>query len=59
MYFPQVIHDMQRNLRGKLKKEVTEIQETLVRDEDDAYFRRLDAERLRRQLQMAAFQNLS
>ena len=55
----RVIHDMQRNLREKLRNEVTEIQETLVRDEDDAYFRRLDAERLRRQLQMTAFQNLS
>jgi centrosomal protein CEP95 len=50
---------MQRNLRTKLQNEVTEIQETLVRDEDDAYFRRLDAERLRRQLQMTAFQNLT
>ena len=50
---------MQRNLREKLQKEVTDIQDTLVRDEDDAYFRRLDAERLRRQLQMTAFQNLS
>ncbi|CAB4004565.1 centrosomal of 95 kDa-like [Paramuricea clavata] len=55
----KVIHQMQRNLRTKLQNEVTEIQETLVRDEDDAYFRRLDAERLRRQLQMTAFQNLT
>ncbi|XP_028395507.1 uncharacterized protein LOC114519557 [Dendronephthya gigantea] len=55
----KVIHQMQRNLRQKLQKEVSDIQETLVRDEDDAYFRRLDAERLRRQLQMTAFQNLS
>ena len=57
--FTQVIQQMQRNLREKLQKEVTEIQGTLLRDEDDAYFRRLDAERLRRQLQMTSFQNMS
>ncbi|XP_046855690.1 centrosomal protein of 95 kDa-like [Xenia sp. Carnegie-2017] len=55
----KVIQQMQRNLREKLQKEVKEIQETIIRDDDDAYFRRLDAERLRKQLQMTAFQNLT
>ena len=34
-----------------MEKEIKEIQEAMIRDEDDAYFRQLDADRLRQRLQ--------
>ncbi len=47
---------MKTELRRKMEKEIREFQDQLYRDEDDAYFRELDAERLRHQLNMARYQ---
>ena len=51
----KVLRKMKNGLRHKLEKEVKEIQEQLCRDDDDAYFREVDAQRLQRQLQMMRF----
>ena len=47
-----MLHRIKKGLRNKLEKEVSDIQEQLVRDDDDAYFRELDAKRLQRRMQM-------
>lgn len=54
-YF-QVVERMRKDLRRKMEKEILEIQTQLFRDEDDSYFRQLDADRLLQELQMARYQ---
>ena len=44
---------MRRELRHKLERDVKEFQENLQRDEDSAYFRQLEADRLRGKFQLA------
>lgn len=51
----QLINSMKRDLRRKMEQEVRDIQEELCRDEDDAYFRELDAEKVKRELQLANY----
>ena len=38
-----------------MEEEVRRIQEQLCQDEDEAYFRELDAERVKRELQLANY----
>lgn len=45
---------MRRELRCKLEREVKEFQDNLQRDEDSAYFRQLEADRLRGKFQLAS-----
>lgn len=44
---------MRKELRCKLEREVKEFQDNLQRDEDSAYFRQLEADRLRGKFQMS------
>ncbi|XP_067914572.1 centrosomal protein of 95 kDa-like isoform X2 [Heterodontus francisci] len=45
-----------KELRAKMEKEIHELQEMIIRDDDDVHFRELEVERVQRQLQMASFQ---
>ena len=51
----QVMHQMRRELRQKMEKGIQEFQENLTREEDSAYFRQLEADRLRREFQLATY----
>jgi len=48
----QALEQMKRELRGKMEQEIGELQRRLWTDDDEVYFRELDAERLRRQLHL-------
>lgn len=50
------LNKMKRGLRAKMEKEIRELQEIITKNDDDAFFRELEAERLKRRLQMASFQ---
>ncbi|KAJ1129573.1 hypothetical protein NDU88_007940 [Pleurodeles waltl] len=50
------LNKMKRGLRAKMEKEIRELQEMITKNDDDAFFRELEAERLKRRLQMASFQ---
>ena len=47
---------MKNELRRKMEREIEQYQEELYRDEDDAYFRQLDANMIKQQLQLARYQ---
>ena len=47
---------MKKELRKKMETEIKHLQEQLVRDDDDAYFRQLDADRVVHDLQLAKYQ---
>ena len=47
---------MKRELRDKMEHEIREIQQRIARDEDDEYFRQIDADRLKQKLQLSRFQ---
>nr|XP_058972324.1 uncharacterized protein LOC131798640 isoform X2 [Pocillopora verrucosa] len=49
----KVVRQMRRELRRKFEHDVQEFQENLQRDEDSAYFRQLEADRLRGKFQLA------
>lgn len=46
---------MKKGLRQKMEKEIENLQDMIVRDDDDAYYREIEADRLRRQLQLATY----
>ncbi|KAL8584916.1 hypothetical protein ACOMHN_043553 [Nucella lapillus] len=52
----KVLDHMKRDLRGKMEKEIKDIQAQMFRDDDDVYFRQLEADRLRQELQHATYQ---
>jgi len=47
---------MKMELRKKMEKDIKDFQEQLRRDEDDYYFRQLDAEKVVQQLNMVRYQ---
>ncbi|XP_052084415.1 centrosomal protein of 95 kDa-like [Mytilus californianus] len=51
----KVLEGMKKELRKKMEKEIKDLQSQLVRDDDDAYFRQLDADRVIHNLQMAKY----
>ncbi|XP_065826106.1 centrosomal protein of 95 kDa-like isoform X2 [Oscarella lobularis] len=51
----KAVAKMRRELRKRVEKEIEDLQEAMIRDEDDAYFREIDANRLRDRLLMARF----
>ncbi|XP_078340218.1 centrosomal protein of 95 kDa-like [Crassostrea virginica] len=51
----KVLQQMKKELRQKMETEIGQLQEQLVRDDDDAYFRQLDADRVIHNLQLAKF----
>ncbi|CAJ0967171.1 unnamed protein product [Ranitomeya imitator] len=50
------VQQMKRELRAKMEKEIQDLQEIILRTDEDAFFRELEAERLQRRLHMASFQ---
>ena len=46
---------MKSGLRKKMADEISELQELIVRDDDDCHFREIEADRVRRQLQLATY----
>lgn len=52
----KTLDKMKKDLRRKMEKEIVDIQSQLFRDEDDAYYRQLDADRLRHELHLAKYQ---
>ncbi|KAF6017467.1 hypothetical protein EB796_024236 [Bugula neritina] len=51
-----VLDKMKMELRKKMEKDIKDFQEQLRRDEDDYYFRQLDAEKVVQQLNMVRYQ---
>ena len=47
---------MKRDLRKKMEREITDFQQRLWQDDDDIYYRQLDADRIRQELSVAQFQ---
>jgi len=47
---------MKKALRIKMEKEISELQKRIWKDEDDLYFRELDAERVLEDLNLTRFQ---
>lgn len=56
MHFQQALQKMKRELRNKMEKEIGELQEIIIQNDENNYFRDLEMERLRKHVQMASFQ---
>ncbi|KAL1779245.1 centrosomal protein of 95 kDa isoform X1 [Sigmodon hispidus] len=52
----QTLHKVKRELRAKMEKEIQQLQYMITQNDDDAFFRELEAERFRARLQLASFQ---
>ncbi|RXN00903.1 Centrosomal protein of 95 kDa [Acipenser ruthenus] len=52
----KALQKMKKELRGKMEREIGELQEMIVQNDDDVYFRELEAERLSRRVHLASFQ---
>ncbi|GAB1296985.1 Centrosomal protein of 95 kDa [Apodemus speciosus] len=52
----QTLHKVKRELRAKMEKEIQQLQHMITQNDDDAFFRELEAERFRARLQLASFQ---
>ncbi|XP_062402428.1 centrosomal protein of 95 kDa-like isoform X2 [Sardina pilchardus] len=52
----KALHKLKRELRNKMEREIGELQRIIIQNDEDDYFRDLEAERLRSRLQMASFQ---
>lgn len=52
----QVLEQMKRELRKKMEKEIIDFQKRMWEDEDDVYYRELDAERVLHELNVSRFQ---
>ncbi|XP_021082800.1 centrosomal protein of 95 kDa isoform X2 [Mesocricetus auratus] len=52
----QTLHKVKRELRAKMEKEIQQLQYLITQNDDDAFFRELEAERFRARLQLASFQ---
>ncbi|XP_065272123.1 centrosomal protein of 95 kDa [Emys orbicularis] len=52
----KTLHKTKRELRSKMEKEIQQLQTLITQNDDDSFFRELEAERLKSRLQMASFQ---
>ncbi|XP_072501524.1 centrosomal protein of 95 kDa isoform X1 [Notamacropus eugenii] len=52
----KTLHKMKRELRSKMEQEIQQLQTMIIRNDDDLFFREVEAERLKARLQMASFQ---
>ncbi|KAM8945726.1 centrosomal protein of 95 kDa [Pelodytes ibericus] len=52
----KTLQKMKRELRVKMEKEIQDLQDMIIRADEDAFFRELEAERLKKRLQMASYQ---
>ncbi|NWS30572.1 CEP95 protein, partial [Polioptila caerulea] len=51
-----MLQKTKRELRSKMEKEIQQLQEAIMHNDDDTFFQELEADRLRSRLQMASFQ---
>jgi len=51
----KLLRQMKRGLREKMEREIVELQSRIVRDDEDTYLRDLEADRVRRSLQLATY----
>ena len=49
---------MKRDMRRKMEQEIRDVQEQMYQDEDTEYFRQLEADRLRGDLQVASYKTM-
>ncbi|XP_060058549.1 centrosomal protein of 95 kDa isoform X3 [Erinaceus europaeus] len=52
----QTLNQVKRELRSKMEKEIQQLQYLITQNDDDAFFRELEAERFRSRLHLASFQ---
>uniref|UniRef100_A0A7M4DWG7 Centrosomal protein 95 n=1 Tax=Crocodylus porosus TaxID=8502 RepID=A0A7M4DWG7_CROPO len=52
----KMLQKTKREVRSKVEKEIQQLQTMITQDDDDTFFRELEAERLKSRLQMASFQ---
>ncbi|XP_048223252.1 centrosomal protein of 95 kDa isoform X2 [Perognathus longimembris pacificus] len=52
----QTLHKVKRELRLKMEKEIQQLQCMIAQNDEDAFFRELEAERFKARLQLASFQ---
>ncbi|XP_073091888.1 centrosomal protein of 95 kDa isoform X4 [Manis javanica] len=52
----QTLYKVKKELRWKMEKEIQQLQAVITQNEDDAFFRELEAERFRSRLYLASFQ---
>ncbi|XP_066242527.1 centrosomal protein of 95 kDa isoform X3 [Saccopteryx leptura] len=52
----QTLSKVKKELRSKMEKEIQQLQHMIMENDDDAFFRELEAERFKSQLHLASFQ---
>nr|XP_035972157.1 centrosomal protein of 95 kDa isoform X2 [Halichoerus grypus] len=52
----QTLYKVKRELRSKMEKEIQQLQQMITQNDDDTFFRELEAERFRARLHLASFQ---
>ncbi|XP_015279129.1 PREDICTED: centrosomal protein of 95 kDa [Gekko japonicus] len=52
----QTLNKVKCEFRSKMENEIQELQDVIIQNDDDSFFRELEADRLRSRLQMASFQ---
>ncbi|XP_006886466.1 PREDICTED: centrosomal protein of 95 kDa [Elephantulus edwardii] len=52
----QTLRKVKRELRLKMEKEIQQLQDMITQNDEDAFFRELEAERFKSRLQLASFQ---
>ncbi|XP_034882141.1 centrosomal protein of 95 kDa isoform X1 [Mirounga leonina] len=52
----QTLYKVKRELRSKMEKEIQQLQHMITQNDDDSFFRELEAERFRARLHLASFQ---
>ncbi|XP_016060115.1 PREDICTED: centrosomal protein of 95 kDa [Miniopterus natalensis] len=52
----QTLYKVKRELRSKMEKEIQQLQRMITQNDDDAFFRELEAERFKSRLHLASFQ---
>ncbi|XP_059990981.1 centrosomal protein of 95 kDa isoform X5 [Lagenorhynchus albirostris] len=52
----QMLYKVKRELRSKMEKEIQQLQYMITQNDDDAFFRELEAERFKSRLHLASFQ---
>ncbi|TKC47161.1 hypothetical protein EI555_009144 [Monodon monoceros] len=55
-YKDQMLYKVKRELRSKMEKEIQQLQYMITQNDDDAFFRELEAERFKSRLHLASFQ---
>ncbi|XP_020638049.3 centrosomal protein of 95 kDa isoform X2 [Pogona vitticeps] len=52
----KTLHKVKHELRSKMEKEIKELQDMIMRNDDNSFFRELEADRLKSRLLVASFQ---